>query len=51
MNEETAARIENLEGHVARLEGIIHVMLMELVKGTIQESAGEIRAAMPTLDD
>ena len=51
MDEETTARIETLEGHVARLEGIIHVMLMELEKGTIQESAAEIRSAMPTLDE
>lgn len=51
MDEQTAAHIESLESHVARLEGIIHVMLEELEKGTIQENAAAIRAALPKLED
>ncbi len=51
MDDEVKAHIETLESHVARLEGIIAVMLMELENGTIQESAAEIRAALPRLDD
>lgn len=51
MDSEVAIHIETLESHVARLEGIIHVMLVEIENGTIQESAKEIRAALPRLDD
>ena len=51
MDEETSARIESLETHVARLEGILFVVLEELEKGTIQENASAIRAALPKLDD
>jgi hypothetical protein len=51
MDAEIAAHIESLETHVARLEGIIHVMLLEIEAGTIQETAAEIRAALPKLDD
>ena len=40
-----------LETHVARLEGILHVLLEELEKGTIQENAAAIRAAMPRLEE
>ncbi len=50
MDAEVAAHIESLESHVARLEGILHVMLEELEKGTIQENAAAIRAALPKLD-
>ncbi len=50
MDPEVAAHIESLESHVARLEGILHVMLEELEKGTIQENAAAIRAALPKLD-
>ena len=50
MDAEVAAHIESLETHVARLEGILHVMLEELEKGTIQENAAAIRAALPKLD-
>ena len=50
MDEEVAAHIESLESHVARLEGILHVMLEEIEKGTIQENAAAIRAALPKLD-
>ncbi len=51
MDEETAAHINSLETHVARLEGIVHVMLEELEKGTIQDNAAAIRAAMPKLEE
>ena len=51
MDTETAAHIESLETHVARLEGILHVMLEEMEKGTIQENAAAIRAALPKLED
>lgn len=51
MEQDVAIRLETLEGHVARLEGIIHVMLQELESGTIQSSAADIRAALPKLDD
>ena len=44
------AHIEALESHVARLEGIIHVMLEQIEAGTIQEVAADIRAALPRLD-
>ena len=50
MDAEVAAHIESLESHVARLEGILHVMLEELERGTIQENAAAIRAALPKLD-
>jgi hypothetical protein len=51
MDKDTAMHLETLESHVARLEGIIHVMLLELEAGTIQTSAAQIRAALPKLDD
>ena len=51
MDKDVALHLETLEGHVARLEGIIHVMLLELEAGTIQTSAAEIRAALPKLGD
>ena len=51
MDQDVAARIEALETHVARLEGILHVLLQELQNGTAQETAGEILAALPQLED
>jgi hypothetical protein len=51
MDDEIDARMESLESHVALLEGVLHVMLQEIEKGTIQESALEIRAALPRLED
>ena len=51
MDEEVTARIESLETHVALLEGVLHVMLQEIEKGTIEESAAQIRAALPRLED
>ena len=51
MDEQVALRIETLETHVARLEGIIHLILMEIESGTIQASAAEIRKALPQLEE
>ena len=51
MSVELAERVEALESHVARLEGIIHVLLMEIVNGTIEDSVKELRAAMPQIED
>ena len=51
MDKDVAAHLETLESHVARLEGILHVMLLELEAGTIQTTAAEIRAALPKLDE
>jgi hypothetical protein len=51
MDEDVAARIESLESHVALLEGVLHVMLQEIHNGTIKDSAAEIRAALPRLDE
>lgn len=51
MDREVAAHIETLESHVARLEGIIHVMLLEIENGTIEQSAAEIRSALPAIED
>jgi len=47
---ELMARIEALESHVARLEGIIHVMLEQIEVGNIQQVAGQIRAELPRID-
>ena len=44
--EELEAHIETLEQHVARLEGIIQVILEEIEPRTIQESAAGIRQAL-----
>ena len=43
-------RIESLETHVARLEGIIHVMLEQIEAGTIEGTEADIRREMPRLD-
>lgn len=51
MDKEVAAHLATLESHVARLEGILHVMLLELEAGSIQTTAAEIRAALPKLDE
>ncbi len=48
--QELRAHIDPLEEHVARLEGIIHVMLEQLELGTIQETASEIREALPRIE-
>ena len=51
MDSDVEARLESLETHVALLEGVLHVMLQEIEKGTIDASAAEIRAALPRLDE
>ena len=45
--EELRVHIEALETHVARLEGILYVLLEQLEAGTIEESAASIRAQLP----
>lgn len=47
---ELKAHIDSLESHVARLEGIIFVLLEQLEAGTIQETAAQIRAELPRLE-
>jgi len=44
------AHIESLGSHVARLEGVIHVMLEQMEAGTIQETAAQIREALPRIE-
>ena len=43
---ELEMRVEVLSEHVARLEGVIDVMLQEAENGTLQGSAASIRAAL-----
>ncbi len=45
--EELRVHIETVETHVARLEGILYVLLEQLEAGTIEESAASIRAQLP----
>ena len=48
--EELKVRIESLETHVARLEGILYVLLEHLEAGTIEESAASIREQLPRIE-
>ena len=48
--EEIMAHVATLESHVARLEGIIHVMLEQIEAGTIQQVAAQIRAELPRIE-
>ena len=48
--EELRVHIEALETHVARLEGIIHVMLEQIEAGTIEEAAASIRETLPRIE-
>lgn len=48
--EEVMAHVATLESHVARLEGIIHVMLEQIEAGTIQQVAAQIRAELPRIE-
>lgn len=52
MNEvdELKMHVATLEAHVARLEGVIHVMLEHIEAGTIQQTAADIRAQLPEAD-
>ncbi len=47
---ELQTHIETLEAHVARLEGIIQMILEEIEARTIQESAAGIREALQQRD-
>jgi len=51
MDEEVAAHIESLESHVARLEAIVRIMLEQIENDTIRETAAEIRAALPAIEE
>ncbi len=44
-------RVEVLSEHVARLEGVINVLLQEAEHGRLQECAASIRAALPKLEE
>ena len=48
--EELRVHVEALETHVARLEGIIHVMLEQAEAGTLGEAAASIRQALPKIE-
>lgn len=48
---ELEIHVEILSGHVARLEGVIDVMLQEAEAGTLEQAAASIRAALPTIED
>ena len=43
---ELEAQVEILSEHVARLEGVIDVMLQEAENGTLEQTAASIRAAL-----
>ncbi len=43
---ELEMRVEVLSEHVARLEGVIDVMLQEAENGTLEQTAASIRAAL-----
>ena len=47
---ELEVQVEILSEHVARLEGIIDVMLQEAEQGTLEEAAGQIRTSLPHID-
>jgi len=51
MDDDVAAHLEALESHVARLEAIVRIMLEQIENGTIEETAADIRAALPKIDD
>lgn len=48
--EELKNHIEVLEGHVARVEGILYVLLEQLEAGTIEELAASIREQLPRIE-
>ena len=43
---ELEVQVEILSEHVARLEGVIDVMLQEAENGTLEQAAAEIRAEL-----
>jgi hypothetical protein len=48
---ELELQVELLSEHVARLEGVIDVMLQEAENGTLEQAAASIRAALPNISD
>ena len=48
---ELEVQVEILSEHVARLEGVIDVMLQEAENGTLEQTAASIRAALPNNSD
>ncbi len=48
---EREVQVEIPSEHVARLEGIIDVMLPEAENGTLDQAAAEIRAALSRSDE
>ena len=48
---ELEVQVEILSEHVARLEGVIDVMLQEAENGTLEQAAASIRAALPQVED
>ena len=48
--EDLRSHIEALDTHVARLEGIVQVLLEEASEGRIVEAAGEILKALPRIE-
>ena len=48
--EELRTQVESLESHVARLEGVLFVLLEQIEAGTIQETVAQIREALPRID-
>ncbi len=48
---ELEMRVEVLSEHVARLEGVIDVMLQEAENGTLEQAAAEIRAELTGIED
>ena len=48
---ELEMRVEVLSEHVARLEGVIDVMLQEAENGMLEQTATSIRAAMSNAED
>jgi hypothetical protein len=48
---ELELQVEILSEHVARLEGVIDVMLQEAENGTLEQAAASIRAALPNNSD
>ena len=48
---ELEVQVEILSGHVARLEGVIDVMLQEAENGTLEQAASETRAALSGIEE
>jgi hypothetical protein len=48
---ELEVQVEILSEHVARLEGVIDVLLQEAENGTLEQAAASIRAALTGIED